>query len=273
MSSRSGPHIVRALTQALECATRYRSTPWVDWANYWGTGDGASRNPAPRYLSKTADRFGIDGALLDLEYQRIELIKFNLLDNSGTYPGYVRGWESGHIPSVWSEMRLPSGHPQYEAVGGAGEQHCKNELIRFRNLTGICNDTRNPAMGSSGTVLARNVDFSATFPELGDERAPSRTASSASAFTPSSPRSTRRQAGSMARNASCSITPKPRSSRTGSATRSVRSDRACTWARSTGRRSVRSTSRFSSDSPPPQRPEEDSSDGICCGSELAPSTT
>ena len=28
---------------------------------------------------------GIDGALLDLEYQRIELIKFNLFDNSGTY--------------------------------------------------------------------------------------------------------------------------------------------------------------------------------------------
>jgi hypothetical protein len=103
------------------------------------------------------------------QYQRLELIKFNLLDNSGTYPGYVRGWQTGHIPNVWNEMRLPKGDPHYAAVGGDGEQHCKNELVRFRNLTGICNDTRNPAMGSSNSLLGRNVDFSSTFPELGDD--------------------------------------------------------------------------------------------------------
>jgi hypothetical protein len=33
----------------------------------------------------------VSGALLDLEYQRIELIKFNLFDNNGTYQTYVTG--------------------------------------------------------------------------------------------------------------------------------------------------------------------------------------
>ncbi len=150
-------------------ATRFRSTPWVDWANYWGTGDASSKSSRAGLPHFRATDRGIDGALLDLEYQRIELIKFNLLDNSGTYPGYVRGWQTGHIPNVWNEMRLPKGDPHYAAVGGDGEQHCKNELVRFRNLTGICNDTRNPAMGSSNSLLGRNVDFSSTFPELGDD--------------------------------------------------------------------------------------------------------
>ncbi len=153
-----------------ERAARYRATPWVDWANYWGTGDASSKKARLLDIGHLSPNGrGIDGALLDLEYQRIELIKFNLLDNSGTYPGYVRGWQAGRIPNVWSEMRLPSEHPHFDAVGGDGEQHCRNELVRFRNLTGICNDTRNPAMGSSTMVLARNVDFAATFPELGDD--------------------------------------------------------------------------------------------------------
>ena len=37
------------------------------------------------------DRRGVDGALIDLEYQRVELLRFNLFDSSGTYPDYVRG--------------------------------------------------------------------------------------------------------------------------------------------------------------------------------------
>ena len=163
-------HDATAMCRGGERADKYRATPWVDWSNYYSTGDAHSRKKTFLGLGAArANRFGLDGALLDLEYQRIELIKFNLLDNSGTYPGYVRGWQTGHLPNVWNEMRLPSDHPQYEAVGGAGEQHCTNELIRFRNLTGICNDTRNPAMGSSNSILARNVDFASTFPELGDD--------------------------------------------------------------------------------------------------------
>ncbi len=151
-------------------ATKYRATPWVDWANYYATGDASSKKSGfLKFFENPANRRGLDGALLDLEYQRIELIKFNLHDNSGTYPGYVRGWQTGSLPKVWPEMRLPVDHPQYAVVGGPGEQHCGGELVRFRNLTGICNDTRNPAMGSTGSVLARNVDFGATFPELGDD--------------------------------------------------------------------------------------------------------
>jgi hypothetical protein len=50
---------------------------------------------------------GLDGALLDLEYQRIELIKFNLFDNY-TFADYVRGRDArpGRALRVWPEMRL-----------------------------------------------------------------------------------------------------------------------------------------------------------------------
>ena len=62
-----------------EHATKVLNFPAVDWGNYYGAGD-ASTNPSK------ADRFrGIGGALIDLEYQRLELIKFNLFDNSGTF--------------------------------------------------------------------------------------------------------------------------------------------------------------------------------------------
>ena len=57
-----------------------RRVPWVDWRNYYATGDDASKS----FWSFRNFR-GVNGALIDLEYQRIELIKFNLFDNSGTY--------------------------------------------------------------------------------------------------------------------------------------------------------------------------------------------
>src|SRR4051794_25333673 len=53
-----------------------RMTPWVDWANYWGAGDATSKTPP--ILKKAGalapDERGILGALMDLEYERIELI-------------------------------------------------------------------------------------------------------------------------------------------------------------------------------------------------------
>jgi Animal haem peroxidase len=151
----------------------WRNTPWIDWQNYWGTADAKSLVPgwSVRGGHVGPNGRGVDGALLDLEYQRIELIKFNLFDNSGTYRDYVsgRGGVDGRALKVWSEMRLPSAHPQYASVGGDGEQRCQGELIRFRTLTGICNDIKNPRMGSSGMPFARNVDFGATFPELGQD--------------------------------------------------------------------------------------------------------
>jgi hypothetical protein len=153
-------------------AVELRRGPWVDWPQYWATGDSGSRSSASgapggiRFLQP--DRRGIDGALIDLEYQRIELIRFNLFDNSGTYRDYVEGRDGAAGPAlrVWAAMRLPRGHPHHALVGGDGEQRCAGELIRQRTLTGICNDTRNPLMGSTGMPFARNVEFEATFPEL-----------------------------------------------------------------------------------------------------------
>src|SRR5271165_2967430 len=65
-------------------AAQFRLTPRVDWSQYWGTGDVASL--PKNFLSTKGPVFrGVSGALLDLEYQRMELIKFNLFDNNGTY--------------------------------------------------------------------------------------------------------------------------------------------------------------------------------------------
>jgi len=144
------------------------ATPWVDWSNYWATGDASSRAGLSIIPRLGRDGRGIDGALLDLEYQRIELIRFNLFDNY-TFEEYLngRGGRSGAALTTWSAMRLPPDHPDYQAVGGAGEQACQGELIRHRTLTGICNDVFNPLMGSSSTLFARNVQFEQTFPDLG----------------------------------------------------------------------------------------------------------
>jgi Animal haem peroxidase len=152
-----------------ERAVAHLSTPWVDWSNYWGTGDASSISDRFRPSSHIFNRAkrGVDGALLDLEYQRMELIKFNLFDNL-TYEQYATD-ESGPTQKVWPEMRLPEDDSSYGLlrVEEDGSQLCQGELIRFRTLTGICNDIRNPAMGSTGQLFARNVAFEATYPELG----------------------------------------------------------------------------------------------------------
>ena len=150
-------------------AVQYQFTPWVDWSRYWGTGDSSSL-PVDFLSVKGPELRGIAGALTDLEYQRIELIKFNLFDNAGTYETFVngRGGVGGPAIKIWPEMRLPKSNPEYQAVGGDGVQICKGELIRARTLTGICNDIRNPLMGSTGTPFMRNVEFETTFPDLGE---------------------------------------------------------------------------------------------------------
>ena len=155
-----------------EKAVSYRYTPWVDWTNYWATGDASSR---ARDLTDVIDHVdrngrGIDGALIDLEYERVELIKFNLFDNY-TFEDYVQGRDGVEGPAlkVWPAMRLPPDHLHYGAVGGDGEQLCSGQLIRHRTLTGICNDIRNPRMGSTNTVFARNVQFESTFPRLSQD--------------------------------------------------------------------------------------------------------
>ena len=148
--------------------------PWVDWANYWSAGDASSKSGRRDIGSHIVDRNkrGIDGVLLDIEYQRMELIKFNLFDNK-TFETYAAGGVNGRAGDsarlrVWKEFRLPPGDPNVGrlAIDADGTQTCKGELIRFRTLTGICNDIRNPAMGSTGQVFSRNVEFEATFPDL-----------------------------------------------------------------------------------------------------------
>jgi len=157
-----------AMCRGGQQAVLFRMTPWVDWSQYWGTGDAGS---LPKdYLSSKLPAFrGITGALVDLEHQRVNLIEFNLFDNNGTYKGYVSGTNGidGRAIKVWPELRLPKTNPNYQAVGGGQAQECKGDLIRGRTTTGICNDILNPLMGSTGTPFARNVEFDTSFPDLG----------------------------------------------------------------------------------------------------------
>ncbi|MEO7087069.1 MAG: hypothetical protein ABI442_19150, partial [Gemmatimonadaceae bacterium] len=134
-----------------------RELPWVDWPRYYGAGDGPTESFWP-----TRNWRGVNGALLDLEYERIELIRFNLFDNSGTFEEYINGRpgtsQSGSTLQSWPSMRLPATNPNFTAVGGTGQQLCQGSLIRGRTLSGICNDIFNPLMGSTGTLFARNVE-------------------------------------------------------------------------------------------------------------------
>ncbi len=165
--------------RATQAVKRHR--PWLDWSSYWGAADADSRvtrydkGALRKIVGKGFEKLhvdpnlrGIDGALIDLEYERIELIKFNLFDNY-TFETYLSGKDGLPGPAVdqWDEMRLPPDHPNYADVGGDGKQTCGGELIRFRTVSGICNDIINPLMGSSNTLFARNVQFSETFPDKG----------------------------------------------------------------------------------------------------------
>lgn len=154
-------------------AVSFRGTPWVDWSNYWATGDARTMKEGSEAKTVFGEHLkpngrGVDGSLTDLEYQRIELIKFNLFDNY-TYETYIKGLggKQGSAVTQWAEMRLPPEHPNYLEVGGEGEQQCSGNLIRGRTLTGICNDINNPKMGSTNTYFSRNVSFDSTFPSLG----------------------------------------------------------------------------------------------------------
>ena len=166
-------------------ALAQRGVPWVDWSNYWAAGDASSKSdkvdqvtipPVLRHLLDRNTR-GLDGVLTDIEYQRMELIKFNLLDNL-TYEHYVKGdkvdgrQEDGSLLKRWKEMRLAPSSPHIGEVlidPQSGDQTCKPEAIRFRTVSGICNDINNPAMGSAGMPFLRNVQFESTYPDLGQD--------------------------------------------------------------------------------------------------------
>ena len=150
-----------------ETAVAYRDQPWMDWPNF---GPRAAPILGVRIgMGLRSEYRGLHAALLDIEYSRMELIKFNLLDNSGTYQDYVLGRDrvNGQVLKEWAVMQLPEADPNYSKMKlESGRQLCQGQLIRFRNLTGICNDIRNPRMGSTNEPFARNVEFESTFPEL-----------------------------------------------------------------------------------------------------------
>lgn len=157
-----------------EKAVARRDSPWLDWPNYWGAGDASTKAPGAGALTELGKHLkpngrGVDGALIDLEYQRMELIKFNLNDNT-TYENFIKGDSEtpGPVLKTWDAMRLAADHSQYQQVSSSGgKQVCTGDLIRARSLTGICNDVYNPAMGSTNQLFARNVRFESTFPDLG----------------------------------------------------------------------------------------------------------
>jgi Animal haem peroxidase len=154
-----------------DLATAGQMTPWVDWPRYWGAAgqESVARGIVGRLGFLSPNRRGINGTLLDLEYQRIELLKFNLYDNSGTYEEYTRSQAdpTNVLEKTWPQFRFSKDHPLHAAVGGDGTQRCGGALVRFRTATGICNDILNPLMGSTDQPFARNVSFESTFPEFG----------------------------------------------------------------------------------------------------------
>lgn len=157
-----------------EKAVSRRDSVWIDWANYWGAGDASSKTEGMGAITELGQHLkpngrGVDGALVDLEYQRMELIKFNLNENK-TFENYIKGDGAtpGPVLKTWDAMRLAPSDPHYQQVTNSnGQQVCQGDLIRYRNLTGICNDIYNPAMGSTNQLFARNVRFESTFPDLG----------------------------------------------------------------------------------------------------------
>src|SRR6187402_3815473 len=58
-----------------ERAISERPRPWIDWRNYWATGDADSKVPGFGALfgDLGGNGRGIRGALLDLEFQRMEM--------------------------------------------------------------------------------------------------------------------------------------------------------------------------------------------------------
>ena len=157
-----------ALCRGGQKAVQYRFIPWVDFTNYWGTGDLSSLPKG--YLSTSAPQFrGVTGATARPGVPANRADQVQPVRQQRNLPGLIfRGvmaWRARRL-KTWPQLRLPQSDPNYALVGGDGEQICKGQLIRARTLTGICNDIRNPLMGSTGMPFARNVEFETTFPDL-----------------------------------------------------------------------------------------------------------
>ena len=129
---------------------------------------------------------GIDGALMDLEYQRMELIKFNLFDNL-TYETYVTAAATTARPMDGPVREGLEGDAACAAIirtsrtcrsAGTASSVCKGPATRFRTVNGICNDINNPAMGSTGHAVrpqrAVRIDLSGPRPRRARAQPPRR---------------------------------------------------------------------------------------------------
>ena len=154
-----------------ERAASSSDAPYVDWPGYWAAADAdslasGSTNGDP---SGAGNARGIAGALLDLEYQRIELIKFNLFDNSGTYRTYVKGRDgvAGPALKVWDAMRLPPIASVVRCRRRRWRAALQGELIRFRNVDGTATTSATRGWVRRTRRSRGTFQFDATFPELG----------------------------------------------------------------------------------------------------------
>jgi hypothetical protein len=94
---------------------QFRMTPRVDRSQSRGTGDMSS---LPTGLTRKGPMLrGVAWALMDLEFQPVELIKFNLFADNGTWRSYNTGVNGTGCPAIktWPEMRLPEDNPNYPA--------------------------------------------------------------------------------------------------------------------------------------------------------------
>ena len=114
-------------------AESLREGPWLDWPNYWAAGDATSKAPA-WLLAKAKvvgpNAHGINGALYELELQRIELIKFNLFDNNGTYEAYVTGRDgkAGPVLQYLAGNAITAEPSRLQSVGGDQAQVCRGRV-------------------------------------------------------------------------------------------------------------------------------------------------
>ena len=115
---------------------------------------------------------GIDGALMDLEYQRMELIKFNLFDNR-TYETYVKGGhDNGRRRTVRSSRSgrrcaLPPNDPNI----ANGDEERRSDLQRGRPSASApqrhLQRHQQSRDGLDRQLFARKVQFETTYPDLG----------------------------------------------------------------------------------------------------------
>ena len=151
-------------------AVAFREVPWTDWGNYWATRDNASKSffahEEPARRQRLAHRPRVRARRVD----QVQPVR------QQWHLSTVREWRRRDRWRRGQDVAgdAAAGHaiPRYAAVGGAAaEQHCTGELIRHRTLNGICNDTRNPLMGSSRHALRPQREFRDDVPRQGARRA------------------------------------------------------------------------------------------------------